>query len=101
MDMSTLPNLLRSLLLTSIFCFLAPVLLLSILLAGSAVIGHIPHLQAIGNGSLEQIAHFLQVFGSGSVWWGITVIGLVGSLVGILFDTYTFYRFQNLRNHRS
>jgi hypothetical protein len=99
-NMSTLPNLLRSLLLTSIFTFLAPVLLICILLAGSAVISYVPHLEAFGSGSLEQIANFLKVFGSGSVWRGITVIGLVGSLVGILFDTYTFYRFQNLRDHQ-
>ncbi len=97
--MSTLTNLLRSLLLTSIFTFLAPVLLISILLAGSAVISYLPHLEAFGTGSLEQIASFLKVFGSGSVWRGIIVIGSVGSLAGVLFDTYTFYRFQNLRNH--
>lgn len=101
LDMSTLPNLLRSLLLTSIFSFLAPVLLISILLAGSAVIGCIPYLGTIGNGSLEQIGHFLKIFGSGSIWRGITVIGLVGSVVGSLFDTYTFYRFQNWRNHQN
>jgi hypothetical protein len=98
--MSTLPNLLRSLLLTSIFCFLAPVLLFSLLLAGTAATGHIPLLTTIGNSSLEQITHFLEIFGSGSVWRGITVIGLVGSLVGVLFDTFAFYRFQDLRNHR-
>lgn len=99
--MSTLPNLLRSLLLTSIFSFLAPVLLICILLASSAIVGCLPGLEAIGNGSLEQISHFLKIFGSGSVWRGIMVIGLVGSLVGSLFDTYTFYRFQNWRNHQN
>lgn len=99
--MSTLPNLLRSLLLTSIFSFLAPVLLISILLAGSAVISYTPYLETLGNTSLEQIANFLKIFGSGSIWRGLTVIGLVGSLVGILFDTYTFYRFQYWRDHRN
>lgn len=99
--MSNLTNLLRSLLLTSIFSFLAPVLLISFLLAGAATLSYLPYLEPIGNGSLEQIVNFLEVFGSGSIWRGITIIGLVGSLVGSLFDTYTFYRFQNWRNHQN
>lgn len=99
--MSTLPNLLRSLLLTSIFSFLTPVLLISILLASAVVVGYIPYFESIADSCLAQIAGFLQVFGSGSIWRGITVIGLVGSLAGVLFDTYTFYRFQTLRNRRN
>lgn len=99
--MSTLPNLLRSLLLASIFSFLAPVLLIGTLLAGAATLSYLPYLETIGNDSLEQIINFLRVFGSGSIWRGITVIGLVGSLVGSLFDTYTFYRFQNWRDHQN
>lgn len=99
--MSTLPNLLRSLLLTSVFSFLTPVLFLGLLLVGSVVVSYVPHLATFGDSSLEQITHFLQVFGSGNVWRGLTVIGLVGSLVGILFDTYIFYRFQSWRDHRN
>ena len=98
--MSTLPNLLRSLLLTSIFSFLTPVLFLGLLLIGSIVISYLPYLSNLGNSSLEQIIHFLQIFGSNSAWRGLIVIGLVGSLVGILFDTYIFYRVQNWRGHR-
>jgi hypothetical protein len=98
--MSTLPNLLRSLLLTSIFSFLTPVLFLGLLLVCLLAMSHFPHFSAFGNSSLEQIIHFLKIFGSGNAWRGLTVIGLVGSLVGILFDTYIFYRFQNWRSHR-
>jgi hypothetical protein len=98
--MSTLPNLLRSLLVTSIFSFLTPVLFLGLLLVGALIVSYLPHLNAFGSGSLEQLIHFLKIFGSGSAWRGLTVIGLVGSLVGILFDTYIFYRFQNWRDHR-
>jgi hypothetical protein len=98
--MTTLPNLFRSLLLTSIFSFLAPVSLIVVLLAGSAAIGHTP-LDALGsNSSFDQIVQFLKVFGNGSLWRGITVIGLVGSLVGVLFDTYSFYQSQQWRSHR-
>lgn len=99
--MSSLPNLLRSLLLTGIFSFLAPVMLLSILLAGAEIVSYLPYLDAVGNNGVVQIAHFLQVFGNGSVLQGLMVIGLVGSVVGILFDTYTFYRFQNWRDHQN
>lgn len=98
--MSTLPNLVRSLLITSIFSFLTPVLFFGLLLVGSVVISYFPHLTAFGNSSLEQLVHFLKIFGSNNAWRGITVIGLVGSLVGVLFDTYIFYRFQNWRDHR-
>lgn len=98
LTMSTLPNLLRSLLLTSIFSFLAPVLFISIILATTAVISYLPPFETIGSSGLTQIAHFLQIFGNGNALHGLTVIGLVGSLVGILFDTYTFYRFQTWKN---
>jgi hypothetical protein len=100
-NMTTLPSLFRSLLLTSIFSFLGPVLLLVLLLLGALGISYLPALEAFGTGSLEQITHFLQTFGSGSGWRGVIVIGLVGSLVGVLFDTYTFYQSQHLRGHRS
>ncbi|MBF1999537.1 MAG: hypothetical protein IGS50_02305 [Synechococcales cyanobacterium C42_A2020_086] len=97
--MSTLPNLLRSLLLTCIFSFLAPVFLVGLLLASFVLIRYLPPLEAIGTGGVEQLSHFLQIFGSGSTLQGLTVIGLVCSVVGVLFDTYTFYRLQNLRDH--
>jgi hypothetical protein len=100
-NMTTLPSLFLSLLLTSIFSFLAPVLLLVVLLLGALGMSHLPALEAFGNGSLDQITHFLQIFGSGSGWRGVIVIGLVGSLVGVLFDTFSFYQSQHLRSPRS
>ncbi len=99
--MTTLPSLFLSLLLTSIFSFLAPVLLLVLLLLTALGVSYLPASAAFGNASLDQIAHFLQIFGSGSGWRGVIVIGLVGSLVGVLFDTYSFYQSQHLRGHRS
>jgi hypothetical protein len=98
--MSTLPNLLRSLLLTGIFSFLAPVLLVGVILIFLAIVGHIPWLNAIGRVGVDQVLQFLKVFGSGSAVSGSFVIGVVCSLVGVLFDTYTFYRYQNLRDHQ-
>lgn len=97
--MTTLPNLLRSLLLTSIFSFLAPVSLIVLLLLGAVTLSYTPF-ESLGSSSLSQITQFLQIFGSGSVWRGTIVIGLVGSLAGVLFDTYTFYQSQQWRSHR-
>lgn len=96
--MSTLPNLLRSLLLTSIFSFIVPVFLVGSVLAFLVGLGYIPFLEAVSQVGVVQISHFLAVFGNGSALQGLIVIGLVCSLVGVLFDTYTFYRYQNLRD---
>jgi hypothetical protein len=96
--MSTLPNLLRSLLIAGIFSFLTPVLLVSLLLASAAILSYLPYFNAVGATGLEQLGHFLKIFGSGSSLRGLFVIGLVGSLAGMLFDTYTFYRLQTWRN---
>jgi hypothetical protein len=97
--MSTLPNLLRSLILTSIFSFLAPVLLIGTMLASLTLIELVPKLEPLGRVGVEQIAHFLAVFGSGSAVRGLLIIGIVVSLVGVLFDTYTFYRLHNYRDN--
>jgi hypothetical protein len=96
--MSILPNLLRSLLLTSIFSFLAPVLLIGIILASLALLGYVPGLEVFGKAGLEQVAQFLKVFGSTSALQGLVTIGIACSVVGILFDAYTFYRYQKLRD---
>jgi hypothetical protein len=96
--MSILPNLLRSLLLTSIFSFLAPVLLIGTILASLALLGYVPGLEVFGKAGLEQVAQFLKVFGSTSALQGLVTIGIACSVVGILFDAYTFYRYQKLRD---
>ncbi|NJO40688.1 MAG: hypothetical protein HC769_06035 [Cyanobacteria bacterium CRU_2_1] len=98
--MSILPNLLRSLLLTSIFSFLVPVVLIGIILISLIAVGYVPKLELISKAGIEHVSYFLLVFGSGSVVQGVVTIGSVGSLVGILFDTYTFYRHQNLRDQK-
>lgn len=97
--MSTLPNFLRSLLLTSIFSFLAPILLIGAILVGLTALSYVPYLEAIAPAGVEQVSRFLAVFGSGSSPRGVLLIGTVCSLVGMLFDTYAFYRYQNLRDN--
>jgi hypothetical protein len=97
--MSTLPSFLRSILITGIFSFITPSLFIIGVLVCLSVFSYVPLFSPISQAGLEQITHFLSVFGSGSSLNGLLVIGLVCSLVGILFDTYTFYRHQNLRNN--
>jgi len=96
--MSTLFNLLRSLLITSILSFLAPLLLIGTLLSGLLVVKHIPHLEVMSQIGLDQLLNFLTVFGTGSAVRGLLIISGVSTLVSILFDTYTFYRYQILRD---
>jgi len=95
--MSILPNFLRSLLLTIIFSFVAPMLLVGGGLVGVSVISYIPGLQTTGQAIVAQLVQFLATFGSGNPFRGLVVISMTCSLVGALFDTYAFYRYQNLR----
>jgi hypothetical protein len=95
--MSILPNFLRSLLLTIIFSFVAPMLLVGGGLVGVFVLSYIPGWQTTGQAIVAQLVQFLATFGSGNPFRGLVVISMTCSLVGALFDTYAFYRYQNLR----
>jgi H+/gluconate symporter-like permease len=95
--MSILPNLLRSILLASIFGFTAPVLTVGSIWGSLMLLSGVPSLAVLSPLAMA-IGSFLAVFGSGDAIWGLLVIGLVCSLVGVLFDTYTFYRHQNSRD---
>ena len=94
-----MPNFLRSLLLTIIFSFVAPMLLVGVALVSFSLIGYIPGLETMGEAISDQILQFLATFGSGNAFRGLVVIGLTCGLVGALFDTYAFYRYQILRDH--
>lgn len=93
--MVSLSSLLRSLLLASFFSFLAPVLFLGGAYLGLTLLGYVPLLQGLSHTCLEQLTTVLGVFGSGSFAKGVCVIGVVCSLVGALFDTYTFIAIKN------
>lgn len=97
--MRIVPNFLRSLLLTSVLSFAAPLLLVGGALVSLSLLGYIPLLEKIGQTGAEQILGFLAIFGSGCPLEGILVIGCACGFVGGLFDTYAFYRYQNLRSH--
>jgi len=95
--MSILPSFLRSVLLTVVLSFVAPMLLLGGVIASFSLMGYIHGLEATARSITGQIWQFLATFGSGNPFQGLVVIGLTCSLVGALFDTYAFYRYQSLR----
>ncbi|MBC6429977.1 hypothetical protein FM036_03595 [Nostoc sp. HG1] len=95
--MTIFTNFLRSLLLTIIFSFVAPMLLVGGGLVLLTFIGYFPGLQELTEAIATQIMHFLATFGSGTPLRGLFVISLTCSFVGALFDTYVYYRCQILR----
>ncbi|MGL5060338.1 MAG: hypothetical protein ACRC62_10175 [Microcoleus sp.] len=86
--MSIFPNFLRSILLTSLLSFVAPLLLIGVGLTGCFLIGLLPVLQGIGHSGEYQILQFLATFGSGCPLQGFFAIGTTFALVGALFDVY-------------
>ncbi|MBE9187345.1 hypothetical protein IQ270_22490 [Microcoleus sp. LEGE 07076] len=90
--MSIFPNFLRSVLLTGLLSFVAPLLLIGAGLTGCSLIGLVPALQGIGHSGEHLILQFLATFGSGCPLQGFLVIGLTFGLVGALFDTYAAYQ---------
>lgn len=97
--MSILPNFLRSLALTVFLCFVAPFAVVAVFLAAIVGIGYVPGFETAGQAGINQLSQFLAVFGSGCPFEGILVIGLTCGLVGALFDTYSFYRYQMLNDN--
>lgn len=89
--MSIFPHFLRSVLLTSLLSFVAPLLLIVVGLISFLLIGLVPPLQGVGRSGEELILHFLATFGSGCPLQGFLVIGLTFGLVGALFDTYASF----------
>ncbi|MBE9163795.1 MULTISPECIES: hypothetical protein [Microcoleaceae] len=90
--MSIFPNFLRSLLLTGLLSFVAPLLSIGAGLTGCALISLVPGFQGLGRSGENMILQFLATFGSGSPLQGVLAIGLAFGLVGALFDTYASYQ---------
>jgi hypothetical protein len=95
--MNSFPHVLRSLLLTSLLSFAVPTLTLGGGFVMAVAIAHLPGLTNLGQSAVKQLLQFLSTFGSGHPFQGAVVIGLTCSLVGVLFDAYALYRYQNLR----
>lgn len=95
--MTIFTNFLRSLLLTIIFSFVAPMFLVGAVLLLLSLMGYFPGLEKLTEVIATQILHFLATFGSGTSLRGLFVISLTCSFVGALFDMYAYYRCQILR----
>ncbi|MCM0592534.1 MAG: hypothetical protein HEQ35_27070 [Gloeotrichia echinulata IR180] len=95
--MTLFTNFVRSLVITIIFSFVAPMFLVGGFLLLISCLGYIPCLQAMTEAIATQIMHFLATFGSGTPLRGLLVISFTCSFVGALFDSYAYYRYQILR----
>ncbi len=95
--MSLITSFFRSLLLTVVFSFVAPMAAVGALLVTLSLIGYIPGLQELTAAITNPILQFLATFGSGNSLHGLVVIASTCSFVGVLFDTYVHYRYLILR----
>jgi hypothetical protein len=90
-------GLLRSLILASFFSFIAPILTIALSLVLLLLVGTLPGLEEISRVAIAQVFLVLKVFGNGSLVQGVGIIAVVCSFVGVLFDSYSFYRDHKLR----
>ena len=90
-------NFFRSLILTTVFSFIAPIFLFGGILFFLSLFSYIPCLQGMIADTSVQVIHILYTFGSGSSLNGLLIISLTCGFVGALFDTYVYYRSQILR----
>ncbi|NET09878.1 MAG: hypothetical protein F6K09_00570 [Merismopedia sp. SIO2A8] len=82
---------LRSLLLTSIFGFTVPLMVIVSLLMALVGIGWIPWLQPISTNGIDVSMHVLQTFGNGSAVSGGLVIASVSGIVALLFNALNLF----------
>jgi hypothetical protein len=94
-----LPNHFRSLVLTTLFGFTTPIIVVGGTLASLSILGYVPGFSRLGHLGASQLLEFLAIFGNGCPLQGILTIGLTGGVVGGLFDLFNFYRYQTLRSH--
>lgn len=91
---------LESLMVTAVVCFVAPALvagLLFVLFTLLMLMGHASPCVLWGRQGLGLLCDVLLTFGNGNLWHGLGLMGLVGSLVGVLFDGYTLAHYPQHR----
>ena len=89
-------QLLSSLILTLIICFLLPALGLG-MAWGALTIGTWSPLAAISDSGRDHLIGFLVTFGAGDMAAGFVIICLTMSIVGGLFEMFTFYKYLYLK----
>lgn len=101
MMMKPISNLLSSFAVTMVISFTFPVILVLSLLGLTLGISYFPGLDNFGEVSFNQLIIFLSIFGAGSVFRGVIVIGLTLALVAGWFDLYTLYRYYQFKPFNS
>ena len=81
----------RSLIVASFMSFLTPLLMIGGIVVILALVAYVPGLTTVSQIVTVQVLQFLSTFGNGDAISGSVVISLVFTLVGALFDTYSFY----------
>ena len=94
--MNVLVSLFFSLVLTSLVGFSIPIVLAVILLGSLSLISHLDVLAIWADIAYRHICLFLATFGEGSPWNGVMMIAAVCAVVGLLFESFNFYRYQLL-----
>lgn len=89
-------SLLISLFLTTLVSFATPLIIAGLILTVLAVASHLPEIAVFGEACYTQVWNFLSTFGDGSGIEGIMTIALVFGIVGFLFESLNFYRYQIL-----
>jgi len=88
--MNILSNPIAGLLLTTFVSFIAPVVAIGTILAGSYLVGWLPGFTVIGHIGSDSIVGFLTIFGSGLPINGMITIGLASAFVGALLELFSF-----------
>ncbi|MFP4133657.1 MAG: hypothetical protein ACLFQP_05935 [Halothece sp.] len=99
--MKPICDLLRSFVVTFVISFTFPVMLVLGLLTIALGVSYFPGLESIGEVGVNQLLSFLRIFGAGSIWRGLMVIGLTLALVAGWFDIYSLYRMHQFKDMES
>lgn len=89
-------QLFSSLLLTLGICFIMPAVSLGLAL-GALTLGTWSPFSTISTAGKDRLVDFLITFGAGDVVDGVIVICLTISIVGGLFEMFTFYKYGYLK----
>ncbi len=87
----------QSLIVASLMSFVLPLLIMGGIVVVLALVAYVPGFATVSQIVTNQVLQFLGTFGNGDAIGGAVVISLVFTLVGALFDTYSFYYRSLLR----
>lgn len=89
-------QLFSSLILTLVICFMLPAIGLGVAL-GTLTLGVWSPLSTISELGRDHLVDVLMIFGAGNLSHGVVIICLTASIVGGLFEMFTFYKYLYLK----